>query len=389
MDNVAWLQFACNSDVKESVNTARRIVQDTSQDALQKIRKTASFKALHFQPAHWRQIRKTFSTDALKAYADLSDEQLIEKPLLGRIGFTVFRIVAMFTLSFLVMLASYWRLLLMSKVFLAPWRLVHARDVASVVSAPAEGEQRPAVPTVRRKYGAAVESILGEAQGHESRLDTAAAISLYRDACKLVPGDGPLLGLLSKAISDQVFDDAVFKDHVRACEIVREAMKLSQAAIDAEPEGPDGFVAHAVNLGRLAMFAGNSDKVEISRRVKDTVERALDLDPANDMALHVRARWEMEMASLGALVRAAARIAYGGVDCGSWSNAEAYLRRAVELRPQRLMHRVELAKCMHKLGRNGEARAQLELALSLPVEDINFELERRDGVKLLEKLGPS
>ena len=44
---------------------------------------------------------------------------------------------------------------------------------------------------------------------------------------------------------------------------------------------------------------------------------------------------------------------------------------------------------MHKLGRNGEARAQLELALSLPVEDINFELERRDGVKLLEKLGPS
>ena len=28
MDNVAWLQFACNSDVKESVNTARRIVQE-------------------------------------------------------------------------------------------------------------------------------------------------------------------------------------------------------------------------------------------------------------------------------------------------------------------------------------------------------------------------
>jgi len=53
------------------------------------------------------------------------------------------------------------------------------------------------------------------------------------------------------------------------------------------------------------------------------------------------------MASLGRIVRTLVRMVYGnGLAVGTTAAAEALFRRAIDLRPTRLIHRVELAKLM-------------------------------------------
>jgi tetratricopeptide (TPR) repeat protein len=77
---------------------------------------------------------------------------------------------------------------------------------------------------------------------------------------------------------------------------------------------------------------------------------------------------------------------YGGkLEPGTLEEAETIFRRAIEIAPKRLIHRVELGKLLLDMQRKDEAHAELKLAMTLPREDINSEHERRDAVELLKK----
>jgi hypothetical protein len=90
---------------------------------------------------------------------------------------------------------------------------------------------------------------------------------------------------------------------------------------------------------------------------------------------------------VGRIVRTLVRVMYGGaLNPGTLQEAESLFRRAIAIRPKRLIHRVELGKLLVDRGRKDEARVELELAMTLPREDINSEHERADARAMLKKL---
>ena len=121
--------------------------------------------------------------------------------------------------------------------------------------------------------------------------------------------------------------------------------------------------------------------------MRERVTAALKLSPDDDVALHVLGRWEYEMDCVGFAVRMVVKMVYGGLEVGSLSEAHRCLARAIELRPERLVHRVVMARILLKMGKQQEAVEQLEVALSLPVEDVNASHERAEATRMMLKLG--
>ena len=136
-----------------------------------------------------------------------------------------------------------------------------------------------------------------------------------------------------------------------------------------------------------ALWSSNQRKIEISRTVRERVTAALALSPDDDVALHVLGRWEYEMSCVGFAVRMVVKMVYGGLEVGSLAEAHRCLARAIELRPERLVHRVVMARILQKMGKQDEAVQQLEAALSLQVEDVNAEHERAEAARMLQKMG--
>lgn len=136
-----------------------------------------------------------------------------------------------------------------------------------------------------------------------------------------------------------------------------------------------------------ALWSSNQKKIEISRTVRERVASALALSPDDDVALHVLGRWEYEMSCVGFAVRVAVKMMYGGLEVGSIDAAHRCLARAIELRPERLVHRVVMARILLKQNRNDEAVVELQTALGLGIEDVNAELERAEATRMLGKLG--
>lgn len=231
-----------------------------------------------------------------------------------------------------------------------------------------------------------VDYLVKEARRCDSVCDSSGAVDSFRAAVALRPTDHEILVALSKSLSDLIFEKDIFHNHPLARAICSEAADISRKAIALKPDYAEAHLSLGAALGRLALWSDNREKVELSRSIRDECQEAIRLDAENDLAMHVLGRYEHQMASLGRIVRTLVRVMYGGTLApGTMQEAENLFRRAIAIRPKRLIHRVELGKLLIDQGRKDAARAELELAMTLPREDINSEHERADAQALLKK----
>lgn len=86
-------------------------------------------------------------------------------------------------------------------------------------------------------------------------------------------------------------------------------------------------------------------------------------------------------------MRLLVKMVYGGLEVGSLDDAARSLLRAIELRPDRLVHRVVYARILLKQNKKDAAIEQLDAAVSMRLEDINAKLERAEAFRMRDKLG--
>lgn len=196
----------------------------------------------------------------------------------------------------------------------------------------------------------------------------AAALRYYEAA---VAADSSSVDALWKASSAAV-DLGEFNDAERQSYYAR-GEQLGRLAVKADPNSANAHFALAKALGRVALSKGKRDKVKYAGVVHDEVHAALRLDSLNAGALHVLGMWNAEIMRLSGFERWAARNLLGGGVLGeaSWENAQRYLERAVELEPNRITHRLDLAGVYADRDQTAKAREQYEAIAKLPVTDYN------------------
>lgn len=168
--------------------------------------------------------------------------------------------------------------------------------------------------------------------------------------------------------------------------LYQEALASAERAVRADPNHPQAQLTMAIAAGLAATVSGTGDRVRYSRVVRDHVNRAIDLNPRNDLAYHVRGLWNIEIASLGFFTRTLVRAAYGGLPQASHAQAANDFTRAIEL-DDRIIHRIGLGRALIELNRYDDARIQLRAALDMPAGGRHGESHRQRARRLLAEIG--
>lgn len=189
------------------------------------------------------------------------------------------------------------------------------------------------------------------------------ALKFYESAEKQAPNNADLLISIARQYS---FKMNLLTTNEGKIAAGRQALAYSERAVKAAANKSDSHLSVAISLGKLAALVGNRERVEASRRIKQSSETAVRLDPRNDYAWHILGRWHQALANMGVGTRALAKVIYGGIPAASNEEAVKCFEKAIALKPSRLIHTIELGRTYAQMGRKDEARKLINRGLAMP-----------------------
>ncbi len=166
------------------------------------------------------------------------------------------------------------------------------------------------------------------------------------------------------------------------------AERYAARAVSANPEGSDGWFALANAIGRNSLTLGKKERVQRATEIRADGLKAIELDPLNDGAFHLMGRWNAEIMRLSGFERFFAKSFLGGAvfSQASWDNAIAYMKRAIQLRPEFIYHHYDLALIYIDTKQWALAREQLKIIPSLPLIDVMDPVWKREAASLLQAI---
>lgn len=211
-----------------------------------------------------------------------------------------------------------------------------------------------------------------------------AALQYYLPAEKLEPNNAALLVKIARQYVYRMPDLSAKADQIQSG---RTALAYAERAVKMAPNDCDSHLALAICLGKLTPLFSNKESVEASRRIKTAAETAVKINPKNDYAWHLLGRWHQAMAELGGLTRTIAKLVYGELPAASNEDAVQCFEKAIALKPDRLIHHVELGRTYAQMGRKAEAKQSLEKGLAMPDREKDDPETKERGRKTLRSLG--
>lgn len=243
----------------------------------------------------------------------------------------------------------------------------------------------PSAPTTVAAQGPDDDAIARGDDLHR-RLRPLEALESYQTVLRR---DSAHVGALWRAAREAVNLGMLTGDAGARREWFEAAETYGRRAATADSTSTEAWTWFAIAMGRRALGEGPRAKVRLSTEIRDAALRALALDSTAAAAHHVLGEWHAEIRRLGGLTRFAARTLLGAdtFDEASWDDAERHLRRAVELEPEGLIHRLALARLLIDRDRPGEARAELQQVLDRPAVEPTDARHKQEAQDLLRDLG--
>lgn len=196
-----------------------------------------------------------------------------------------------------------------------------------------------------------------------AKFDLEGAITAYREARQLAPDNYESAWKLTRALVDK---STLTKDRDAQKDLIIEAEKLAREAVQLDPKQSKGHTYLAIAVGKLALFEGGKRKVTLSDEVKAEAQKAINLDPQDDLAYHVLGIWNREVAELNWVLRKFAELLYGKFPEASLDEAIRDLQRAAKLAPDIIPHQVELGITLADARKWADAKAVLDRGVAMP-----------------------
>ena len=207
------------------------------------------------------------------------------------------------------------------------------------------------------------------------------ARAAFGEAYRLDPNNYTAAWKYARALADTA---TLTTDHDNKKKLIVECERAARKAVELNSNDSAGHTSVAIAVGQLALLEGGKRKVQLSKEVRDECNRALELNPDDDIAGHVLAVWNREMTQLNWMLRKVAELLYGRFPPASLANAHALLEHAVKVSPNNVAHHVELG-LTHVASRDyKKAEAEFTQALALPqswVTDSIYRAKAEAGLK--------
>jgi tetratricopeptide (TPR) repeat protein len=209
------------------------------------------------------------------------------------------------------------------------------------------------------------------------------ALQCYLPAEKQDPSNAKLLVRIAREYRHMMSDAKTTAEKLRLGGI---ALDYALRAAALAPNDSEAQLAPAIAYGRMLPYQGSKQQYEATRRIKAAADKAVKLDPDNDLAWHVLGRWHERLAGVGTAKRAMAALMYGLLPTTTNEEAVKCFKQAIKLNPNRPMHYLELGCTYVQMDRPSEARACLETGLAKADTEKDDPELKQHGRELLAKL---
>ncbi|MBL0174450.1 MAG: tetratricopeptide repeat protein [Ignavibacteria bacterium] len=188
------------------------------------------------------------------------------------------------------------------------------------------------------------------------------ALAILENANKTYPSEADVLWRLANVMinaGDVAEDEAMDRYYNRSVD-------YATRAVAADPRCANAHAYLAAALGAHAVFAGGKEKVKLSTRIRDELDRALALDPDNQLAHSIYGSWHRAVSEVSWIERQLANAFLGGLPDGSLAESVRHLREAMRLSPQLLRNHYELGLTYIAMDKPSLAAASFRTALKCP-----------------------
>jgi tetratricopeptide (TPR) repeat protein len=228
-----------------------------------------------------------------------------------------------------------------------------------------------------------VDDLVARGRAFEQKFQANDALTQYLAAEKLEPKNPELLVRIARQYRWLMTDASAKEEKLRLGHL---ALDYSRRAAACGPKDCDAQLATAITLGKMLPYLPTKEQVSASPRIKESVDKALELDPSDDTAWHILGRWHRVLADVNIVKRTMAGLLYGNLPKGSINEAERAMQKAIELNPNRLMHYIELGRIYAQMGRTDDARRFINKGLAMPNSEKDDPETKERGRETLAKL---
>ena len=192
------------------------------------------------------------------------------------------------------------------------------------------------------------------------------ALQYYLPAEKADPNNVHVLVCIARQYRHLMTDASSKEDKLKLANIALDYSKRAAAVGTSDAEAQ---LSPAITFGKMMALLGKRDQIEASKKIKESAERAIRLDPNNDLAWHVLGRWHQVIADVGTVTRTLGSLIYGSLPTSTNENAVDCFQKAIALNPNRLMHYIELGRTYAQMGRDEDAKRMIKKGLAMPCKD--------------------
>jgi len=224
------------------------------------------------------------------------------------------------------------------------------------------------------------------AQGNEfaeKTFNNEKALEKYNAALSLSPDNYEILWRLSRTYVD--IGEHLLKnsdtEKQKQLEYYKKSLDFARKAIASNPKGAMGYTREAIANGRIALFSGIWESLDLVKQTKADCEKAISLDPTEATAYYVLGRTNAKVCEKPRIVRWPLGLGWADMD-----DAIKNYEKSIELRPNFIMYRLDCARAYIEMDEYEKARVHLTKIASLPDEDEDDDIFRKEAVELLEKI---
>lgn len=228
------------------------------------------------------------------------------------------------------------------------------------------------------------DELMAKGDVFDRQLRAAEALEDYLPAEKLEPKNAQLMVRIARQYRHLMSDASDKNEKLR---LGRISLEYAQRAATLAPNNSEAQLSPAISYGKMAPFLPSKEQANASSQIKQSVDRALQLDPKNDTAWYILGRWNRVLADINLLKRMLAGVLYGNLPVTTNEAAEKCLLKAIAINPNRLIHYIELGRIYAAMGRKEEARKFILKGSAMPNREKDDPEMRAVGQELLKKLG--
>lgn len=208
-----------------------------------------------------------------------------------------------------------------------------------------------------------VEDLIKQGDVYDQKFKPTEALDAYQAAEKLEPDNEPLLLRIARQYRHLMQDTSKTEIKLKLGGI---AKGYAERAVKLAPKDAEAHLSVAISHAKMVPILGIKERMETSRLVKASVDKAIALDPKKDQAWHILGCWHQRLADIGMMKRAIAMVVYGGLPAATNEESVKCLQKAIALNPDALMHYIELGRTYAQMGKTTEARQFIEKGLAMP-----------------------